>query len=164
MGAFPPGRGGGEDVTKGYKGKGVLIHLITETQGNPLFFKLTGANGDEREQAVRLLRECKKKLPHKLKKLEADRGYDSKNVRGFAEYICGMYTDIPKREWDEERKGEYRKPKQSKGNTRWTIERTFAWIYKKFRRLACRWERRTKYFEGFMYAAICYFWLQKIIG
>ena len=164
MAHFPPGRGGGEDVTKGYKGKGLLIHLMVDGQGKPLLFRLTGANGDEREQAINLLRECKNKLKKKPKLLQADRGYDSQKVRGFAEYICAMYTDIPHREWDKERRGEYRKPKESSTNDRWKVERTFAWIYKKFRRLACRWERRSVYFKGFVYAAICLFWLEIIIG
>ena len=30
---FPPGKGGGEGVGYGYKGKGVLIHSITDANG-----------------------------------------------------------------------------------------------------------------------------------
>ncbi len=164
MAHFPPGRGGGEDVTKGYKGKGLLIHLMVDGHGKPLLFRLTGANGDEREQAVNLLRECKDKISQKPKLLQADRGYDSQRVRSYAEYICGMYTDIPKREWDEERRGKYRKPRENGTNDRWKVERTFAWIYKKYRRLACRWERKTVYFQGFICAAIVKFWLDIICG
>lgn len=164
MALFPPGRGGGEDVKIGYKGKGLLIHLLVDGQGNPLLFRLTGANGDEREQAVNLLRECVRKLRKKPKVLQADRGYDSQRVRGFAENICGIYTAIPRREYDPERQGQYRKPNEPKDNNRWIVERTFAWIYKKFRRLACRWERTTLPFKGFVSAAIVLFWLSKIVG
>lgn len=56
MVAFPPGRGGGEDVTIGYKCKGFLIHLMVDKHGKPLIFRLTGANGNEHEEAVNLLR------------------------------------------------------------------------------------------------------------
>ena len=161
---FPPGRGGGEDVKIGYKGKGFLIHLMVDNQGKPLLFRLTGANGDEREEAINLLRECKNKLRKKPRILQADRGYDSRKVRLYAENIHGIWTNIPRREWDEERRGTYRKPRDSGKNDRWKVERTFAWIYKKFRRLACRWERRSVYFRGFLYAAICMFWLEIICG
>ena len=36
MALFPPGKGGGEDVAYGYKGKGILIHSITDANGMPL--------------------------------------------------------------------------------------------------------------------------------
>jgi transposase len=158
-GAFPPGRGGGQDVAIGYKGKGLLIHLMVDGQGKPLLFRVTGANGDEREEAVNLLRECKNKVGRTPKLLQADRGYDSKRVRVFAECICKIDTDIPARQWDVARRGKYRRPKENKGNDRWKVERTFAWLYKKYRRLSSRWERQSDPFKGFIYAAICLFWL-----
>ena len=36
MGLFPPGKGGGDGVARGGKGKGVLIHTLTEGNGMPL--------------------------------------------------------------------------------------------------------------------------------
>ena len=33
---FPTGIGGGEGVAYGYKGKGILIHSITDANGMPL--------------------------------------------------------------------------------------------------------------------------------
>ena len=36
MGLFPPGKGGGDGVAYGGKGKGVLIHTFTEGNGMPL--------------------------------------------------------------------------------------------------------------------------------
>lgn len=36
MGLFPPAPGGGENVNHGYKGKGVVIHLLTDGSGKPL--------------------------------------------------------------------------------------------------------------------------------
>jgi len=32
---FPPGKGGGEGVARGGKGKGILIHSLTEGNGMP---------------------------------------------------------------------------------------------------------------------------------
>lgn len=164
MALFSPGRGGGATVTVGYKGKGLLVHLLVDGQGRPLVFRLTGANGNEHEQAVNLLRECKDKLKQRPRVLQADRGYDSKRVRGYAEYICGIYTSIPSRQYDHERRGQYRPPVESTHNNRWIVERTFAWLYKKYRRLSTRWERTTAPSQGFFHAALCKYWLEIIIG
>ncbi|MBW4455430.1 MAG: transposase, partial [Nostoc indistinguendum CM1-VF10] len=42
-----PGKGGGEEVAYGGKGKGVLIHTLTEGSGMPLANCTTPANGNE---------------------------------------------------------------------------------------------------------------------
>jgi transposase len=84
---FPPGKGGGEGVAHGYKGKGILIHLITEGNGMPISFCTTGANGDERQQVVPLLNKIKVKTAavgrrkKRFKVLAADKGYDAKWLR-----------------------------------------------------------------------------------
>jgi len=52
---FPPGKGGGEEVAYGYKGKGILIHTITEGNGMPIANRTTAANGSEREHVLPLL-------------------------------------------------------------------------------------------------------------
>src|SRR5512132_3655011 len=55
MALFPPGKGGGEGVVRGGKGKGILIHSLTEGHGMPLANCTTPANGDERAQVIPLL-------------------------------------------------------------------------------------------------------------
>ncbi|EGJ35276.1 MULTISPECIES: hypothetical protein [Moorena] len=55
MALFPPGKGGGEGVAYGYKGKGVLIHTVTEGNGMPMAYSTTPANGSEPEQVIPLL-------------------------------------------------------------------------------------------------------------
>ena len=35
MALFPPGKGGGAGVARGGKGKGILIHSLTEGNGMP---------------------------------------------------------------------------------------------------------------------------------
>ena len=45
---FPPARMGGQKVKHGYKGKGSLFHLMTDSDGKPLYATLTAANGNER--------------------------------------------------------------------------------------------------------------------
>jgi hypothetical protein len=55
MAPFPPGKGGGEGVAYGRKGKGILIHTLTDAAGMPLSTRTTPANGDERAQVFPLL-------------------------------------------------------------------------------------------------------------
>lgn len=49
---FPTGIGGGEGVGYGYKGKGVLIHSVTDANGMPVVAITTPAGGDERQQVL----------------------------------------------------------------------------------------------------------------
>jgi len=58
-GLFPPGKGGGEDVARGGKGKGILIPTLTEGNGMPLANCTTAANGSERDQVLPLQDACK---------------------------------------------------------------------------------------------------------
>jgi hypothetical protein len=46
---FPPGKGGDEGVGNGGKGKGILIHLLTDGNGMPISCCTTPANRDERQ-------------------------------------------------------------------------------------------------------------------
>ncbi|NEO82289.1 MAG: transposase, partial [Moorea sp. SIO4G3] len=88
----------------GGKGKGVLIHTLTEGSGMPLANCTTPANGSESEQVNPLLDQVKLKTlkpgrPRKrLKVLAADIGYDSKEKRA-ALRKRGIRPQIPKRIW-----------------------------------------------------------------
>lgn len=80
MALFPPGKGGGQGVARGHKGKGVTIHLVVDAQGAPLAFRVTAANVDECSQVCDML-DCIKALSgHKgrarkrPKQLAADKG------------------------------------------------------------------------------------------
>ena len=55
MALFPPGKGGGQSVDYGYKGKGVTTHLLVDGNGMPLSATATPASGSEREQVSPLL-------------------------------------------------------------------------------------------------------------
>ncbi|CDN15632.1 hypothetical protein RintRC_6727 [Richelia intracellularis] len=87
-GLFFPGKGGGDGAAYGGKGKGILIHTLTEGSGMPLSNRTTPANGSETDQVIPLLDSVKVKtnkpgIPRKLLKvLAAEKGYDSKHKRG----------------------------------------------------------------------------------
>ena len=55
-GFFSPGKGGGEKVDYGYKGKGMTTHLLVDGLGQPLKATSTGASGDERKEVIPLLK------------------------------------------------------------------------------------------------------------
>ena len=44
---FPGGKGGGEQVNYGYKGKGESIHSLVDGEGNPLAVLVTVADESE---------------------------------------------------------------------------------------------------------------------
>ena len=98
---FPPGKGGGEDVAYGRKGKGVLIHSLTDAAGMPLAHRTTSAKGNERAQVLPLLdaihlRTGKRGRPRKRPKvIVTDKGYDAKDLRQQLR-TRGIRAQIPK--------------------------------------------------------------------
>jgi len=162
---FPPGKGGGEGVARGGKGKGVLIHSLTEGNGRPLANRTTPANGDERAHVLPL-REAVKVHPgtrgrprQRLKVIATDKGYDAKTLRQQLRKR-GIRAQLPQRGW---------KTKKNRGRPikkiapRFQAERTFAWFQKKYRRLVVRWERIAACFEAFLAIATIHIWIQRLI-
>jgi IS5 family transposase len=165
MALFPPGKGGGEGVAYGRKGKGILIPSLTDGAGMPLSTGTTPANGDERAQVMPLLDALhihtgKRGRPRKrLKVLAMDKGYDAKALRHRLRRR-GIRPQIPKRVWKS------RKPRGrpiKKDVPRYQAERTFAWFQRKYRRLVVRWERLAACFNAFLAVAMIHMWVHKLI-
>ena len=84
---FFAGKGGGELVDYGYKGKGVTTHLLVDGNGSPISFEVTATNGDERQQVEKLLVAIENALYQRYKinglipVFEADKGYDAEELR-----------------------------------------------------------------------------------
>lgn len=165
MAFFPPGKGGGQEVEYGYKGKGVTIHLLVEGNGMPLSTVSTGAAGNERDNVSNLFDRVHvyhgygrpKRCPIEI---HADKGYDSRALRIFLR-SKGIRPVIPKRTWKNRRQPPGRRIPRSK--SRWKVERCFAWMQRRFRRLVVRWERRSKYWNGFLQLAVIMIWIDKLI-
>ena len=163
---FPPGKGGGEDVDYGYKGKGILIHSITDANGMPVVAITTSANSDERQQVLPMLAQIrlftgKRGNPKRRPKiLAADKGYDAKWLR-YNLRTKGIRPQIKKRQW---------KGKKLLGRPmvetvpRYQQERSFSWLQRKYRRLVVRWERLKVCFDAFLLLACCYIWFPKLVG
>lgn len=105
MGLFPPAPGGGEEVDHGYKGKGSLLHILTDYNGGLLAITTTASNGDERSQIAQLLAKSKvENCDSSLRRramiiLEADKGYDSSKLRQML-LNRGIFPFIPRRKID----------------------------------------------------------------
>lgn len=165
-GAFAAGKGGGEGVRYGFKGKGVTIHAMVDGNGNPLSVISTGADESERSQVEPLIDNAEvrtgkvgrpKKLPEAL---QADKGYDSRELRDRLRRR-GITPMISRRSWPDRKPPLGRPP--NKPVDRWKVERSFAWFQRKYRRLVVRWERRKKYWEGFLILAVCLFWIKVLL-
>ena len=165
MARFPPGKGGGAGVARGGKGKGILIHSLTDGGGMPLAHRTTPANGDERAHVLPLLaavkvRTGKRGRPRKrLRVLATDKGYDAKALR-YQLRKRGIRAQIPNRVW---------KTKKNRGRPitktvpRFQAERACAWLQKKYRRLVVRWERIPACFEAFLAIATIHIWIHRLI-
>lgn len=165
MALFPPGKGGGEGVAYGYKGKGVLIHTITEGNGMPMANRTTSANGSEREQVLPLLDSIKvltgkRGRPKKrFRVLAADKGYDCKEKRSLLRKR-GIRPQFPKRVYQSKKC----RGRPIKDDTpRFQQERCFAWYQRKYRRLVVRWERKCVVFDAFLALATIHMWITKIL-
>lgn len=169
MGLFPPSPGGGEEVSHGYKGKGSLIHLLVDGNGQPLATTTTSASGNERREVEKLLDKCHsikdKSLNGRMIVLEADKGYDCSWLRQ-ALLIRMIFPFIP-----------YRKmkgrdvPKSTEiietfhlEKKRWKVERAFAWLKRRCRRLMARWERKALIWNGFVTLGLIYTWIWNLVG
>lgn len=166
MGLFPPGKGGGDDIEHGYKGKGVTNHLLVDGSGMPLSIITTSAAKSEREQVIHLIAQVRVfgkrrgRAKSCVRELQGDRGYDSKRLRNKLKRK-GIRPLIAKRCWPTRKQPCGRKPAKIKD--RFKVERCFAWMQKKFRRLCIRWEKRRQYWNGFILLGIAWMWLTRLL-
>ena len=169
MGLFSPSPGGGKEVAHGYKGKGSLIHLLVDRIGNPIAITTTAANGDERKEVEKLLDQVDGKVPRILRGrmvvLEADRGYDCGWLRQ-ALLIRNILPLIPYRKITG--RGHVKTGDICKtfclSKTRWVVERAFAWLKRRCRRLLLRWERLPEIWGGFATLGLVYIWIKNLVG
>ncbi len=165
MAPVPLGKGGGAGVAYGRKGKGILIHSLTDAAGMPLSTRTPPANGEEQAQVIPLLdalhgRTSTRGRPRqRFKVLAADQGYDAKALRQRLRKR-GIRPQIPIRVWNNSKP---RRRPMKKDVPRFQAERTFAWFQRKYRRLVVRWERLAACFNAFLAMAIMHIWVHRLI-
>ena len=178
---FPAGSGGGEEVAYGRKGKGILIHTLTEGSGMPLANSTTAAQSlrlksrrrsdacllrSEREQIFPLLDSVKLKTlkrgraKKRVKVLAADKGYDSKEKR-TALRKRGIRPQLPKRSY-KTKKNLGRPIKISVPRFR-AANAVLRGLQRKYRRLVVRWERKKTNFDAFLSLATIHIWINKML-
>ena len=167
MDLFPPGPGGGKEVDHGYKGKGSLLHLVTEKEGMPMWITTTSAKGNERGQAVALLDQLQLiqcKNTSQMSTCEADKGYDSDNLR--QEILSRGYVSIIGYRRNRKERIETREIYDFFGvaKRRWVVERAFAWLKRKCRRLLMRWERKPEIWKAFALLGVVFMWMERLLG
>jgi len=132
----------------------------------PLAVIITSAAGSERAQVISLLAQVKifgsnRRRPRSCPdELQSDKGYDSKELRNNLR-SKGIKPLIPRREWHNRKQP--RGPKPAGPKDRWKVERCFAWMQKKFRRLCIKWERRRQYWNGFIMLGIALMWMGRLL-
>jgi len=123
--------------------------VLVDGAGVPLGVHLSAANLAECQLAEATLAEVAKPQQEKLRRIIADRGYDSRGLhdrmatRGI-ELLAPHLSNRKRRFQDGRKLRRYRR--------RWIIERTNAWLFN-FRRLVVRYERRIETFRAFLYLA-----------
>jgi transposase len=160
MGLFPPAPGGGQEVNHGYKGKGVVVHLLADGSGKPLAITTTPANGNERLQVKIVLNKAPVHPEKSMPILQADKGYDSYWLR--SELLkMNIFPFIPYR--NNNKNAELFRRQFSIESKRWKIERTFSWLKRKCRRLLMRWERKISIWNAFTTLGLTFMWMEYLL-
>jgi transposase len=121
--------------------------VLVDGAGVPLGVHLSSANLAECQLAEATLAQVAKPQRQKLRRIIADRGYDSRGLydqmaRQGIELLAPHLSNRTNRFQDGRKLRRYRR--------RWIIERTNAWLFN-FRRLVVRYERRIETYRAFLY-------------
>lgn len=141
--------------------------MLVDGAGNPVAFEVTSAKGDERKQVEPLLNQVSKfvGLPGQtlgpIPTFEADKGYDSEELR-IKLLNRRIFPLIPYRNMG--RSSEGKKIAAWVKRKRWQVERAISWLQRKFRKIVVKWERRLRYWKGFLNFGIIKFWLDRLTG
>lgn len=154
-------------MAHGHKGKGTLLHLLIDGLGNPLAITTTAANGAEREEVEKLTAQLRKmkNLGERMTVLEADKGYDADWLRQ-ALLIAHIFPLIPYRKIQGRNAPSMEEICQTfkLSRKRWMVERAFAWLKRRCRRLMMRWERIALVWKGLAVLGLIYTWMKNLVG
>jgi transposase len=113
------------------------------------------ANEHELHHVLPQIKNIKKICGKTPKYVIADKGYDATWLREKPGWAYNCYAIIGKR-------GENNKSTKRLG--RYKVERSFAWLYRRYRRLTQRNERLAANYQGFCHLAIACLWLEQVVG
>lgn len=138
--------------------------MLVDALGQPLVVTSTGASGDERKEVIPLLSKISGWLKPLISQgitpiLEADKGYDAENLR-LQVLANKIFPYIPYRQFGDEKA---EPPTKVLERYRWKVERGISWLQRKYRRVVVRWERRMRYWEGFLTLGILLYWVRQLV-
>jgi len=143
--------------------------LLVDGKGNPIAITTTSAKGDERQEVQELLGKIpnlsEQKLQGRMIVLEADRGYDASWLRQ-ALIVARIFPLIPYRKIGSKPIPDMKEVCEFFHLTRrrWMVERAFAWLKRRCRRLLMRWERLVENWTGFATLGLVYSWIRSLVG
>ena len=152
--------------TTGYSGKhkktGTKMSLVADHNGLPLGMKIVAGNVSDVMCAEATVKQLKVGTKTRVKTLNADKGYDSQNLRRAIRKRA-IHPNIPSRHF-KHRLLLGRKPRVDKEafKQRPLIERTFAWL-KSFKKLKLRTDRTKRMFERFVLLGCILICLRRIL-
>jgi transposase len=168
MDLFPPSPGGGQSVDYGYKGKGVTLHMLSDSKGSPLSALHGSAKSDERKMVLPLIEKSNifvlkdlSNLSQSMLFLEADKGYDAMWLRQelLKNQVLPLIPYRGKRDCIHRESCKF----FQRTSVRWKIERSFAWMKRKCRRLLLKWERLAETWSAMIDLVLIYFWLKLLV-
>lgn len=153
---FCPGEKGGSGVGKTRRGKGTKCMVVVDGQGIPIGAQLASAQISEFRLAestlarVRVPRQGRGRPRQRLRRVIADKGYDSDGLR---QRLLDKGTELiaPYRRSRKHRRFEDKR-KLRRYRRRWKVERTHAWL-QNFRRIQVRYDRILSVYQGFFHCA-----------
>jgi transposase len=140
--------GGPRGYDAGKKVKGRKRHAMVDTDGRPLELLIHPADVQDRDGAVPLLKQSRRRHPF-VQLAFADSAYNSERVAKATSISIEIVTKIAGQ------KGFVVLPR------RWVVERTFAWLNRN-RRLAKDFEATIRSATAFLYAAAAQFMLRRL--
>lgn len=91
--------------------------------------------------------------------MEADKGYDAEKLR-LQILAMKLFPYIPHRRMGRDDTEQRTKVLEKH---RWKVERGISWLQRKYRRLVIRWERRMRYWEGFLMLGVLLYWVRESV-
>ena len=148
------------------RGKGTKLMVLADGAGLALGVCVEAATPSEVRLLERTLdsvkvkrRRGRRRRPHQLERLIADRGYDSDPARALL-VSRDIEPIIPKRRNNKNAMHQDGR-KMRRYRRRWIIERTNSWL-QNFRRLVVRYERKVKNFEALVHPACALVALKRV--
>ena len=146
---------------------GTKIHAVVDKKGFPIALMLSPANNNDGTKFIPVMKLIRHFMGNgftkKIGTAHADGGYNTCEIREFLESL-GIKIKIPHKASKSYKSGGRKKKGKAKqdkkaDDKRWVVERFFAWLKNRFRRIRTRYEIKSEnYFAFFQLASALRNW------